>query len=56
MEKARKEGTETFREYDERHSIHYQCQEWMDALLQLLKKSDDKELYKEVSSRRRKMQ
>ncbi len=55
VEKAGKEGTETFREYDERYSIHYQCQEWMDVLLQLLKKGDDKELYKEVSSRRRKM-
>ena len=54
-EKAGKEETGTFREYDERYSIHYQCQEWMDALLQLLKKSDDKELYKEVSRRCRKM-
>lgn len=55
VEKAGKEGTETFREYDESYSIHYPCREWMDALLQLLKKSDDRELYKEVSSRCRKM-
>lgn len=56
VEKAEKEKTETFREYDERYSIHYRCREWMDLLMKLLKKSGDKELYKTVSKRCMEMQ
>lgn len=49
VEKAEKEKTETFQEYDEKYSIHYRCQEWIYPLMKLLKKSEEKELYKTVS-------
>lgn len=56
VEKAEKEKTETFQEYDEKYSIHYRCQEWIDPLMKLLKKSGDNELYKTVSKRCKEMQ
>ena len=55
VEKAEKEKIATFREYDERYSIHYTCQEWTENLMGLLKKSGDKELYKTVSERCKEM-
>ena len=52
-EKAEKEDIKTFREYDEKHSIHYQCREWMGVLQMLLKKNGYCELLKAVSQCRK---
>ncbi|EGB91124.1 hypothetical protein [Clostridium sp. D5] len=47
-EKTGKENIRTFREYDEKYSIHYWCGEWFDVLLTLLKKAGEDNAYKEV--------
>lgn len=47
-EKMEKEVMKTCSEYDERFSIHYKCREWLEVLLSLLKRSSEKEKYKEV--------
>ncbi len=49
-EKTEKENIKTFREYDEKYSIHYECREWIPVLQELLKKGGDKQLYKTVSA------
>lgn len=54
-EKAQKENIGTFKEYDETYSIHYFCEEWLNVLLALLKKNDDKNLRSAVAKCRRKM-
>ena len=54
-EKTEKENIRTFREYDEKYSIHYRCGEWFDVLLTLLKKAGEDNAYKEVSACCRKM-
>ncbi len=48
-EKTGKENIGTFQQYNETYAIHYQCEEWLPALLELLK-NKDKELYKMVSN------
>ena len=55
QERVEREQIQTFTEYDEKYSIHYQCGEWMDILMGLLKISGDEALYKEVRKCCRKM-
>ena len=54
-EKVEKEDIKTFREYDEKYSIHYQCREWMGVLQMLLEKNGDCELLEAVSQCRKNM-
>lgn len=54
-EKVQKEGIKTFREYDEKYSIHYFCEEWTEKLAYLLKKNKEKQFYKTVERYRRQM-
>lgn len=54
VEKAEKENIKTFQEYDEKYSIHYRCEEWMQVLRSLLK-NEDKALFKSVSAYCKKM-
>lgn len=49
VEKAEKENIKTFQEYDEKYSIHYPCEEWMQVLRSLIK-DKDKELFNSVSA------
>lgn len=49
-DKVDKEGIKTFKEYDEKFSIHYFCEEWIDELLDLLREHGKQELYDEVKS------
>lgn len=53
--KIEKENINKFQEYDEKFSIHYQCAEWFEPLLRLLKKAGEDAAYKEVLEFRRKM-
>lgn len=55
MEKAKKENINKFAEYDEKYSIHYRCEEWFENLMSVLKKSEDRDIYKEVSRCYKKM-
>ncbi len=55
MEKVKKEGIKTFKEYDEKYSIHYFCQDWMMKLFMFLKKSGNKMLLEEVKKCRKEM-
>ena len=55
IEKAEKEEIKTFQEYDEKYTIHYPCEEWMQVLRSLLK-NDDKELFDSVTACCKKMQ
>lgn len=48
VKRVEQEQIKTFGEYDEKYSIHYRCEEWMNALLELLEKHGDKPRYKEV--------
>ena len=43
----------SFSDYDEKYSIHYRSGEWIGKLLELLKKSNDTQTYKEVKKRAR---
>ncbi len=54
-EKAEKEDIKTFQEYDEKYTIHYPCEEWMQVLQSLLK-NGDKELFDSVTACCKKMQ
>lgn len=49
VEKAEKENINTFQEYDEKYSIHFPCEEWIQVLQGLLK-NVDKELFNSVSA------
>lgn len=49
LEKTEKDSIKSFRAYDEKYSIHYSCETWFCALLQLLEKNGDEELYEKVS-------
>lgn len=48
MERMEKEQIPSFAEYDEKYSIHYRCEEWLDELCRLLQKNSDIEKYEEV--------
>ena len=48
MDKVRKEGIRTFEEYNQKFSIHYLCEEWIEELLELLKRNKNKTLFAEV--------
>ena len=48
LNKVKKEGIKTFEEYNQKFSIHYFCEEWIEELLELLKLSGNKALYNEV--------
>lgn len=54
VEKVEKENIKTFQEYDEKYSIHYPCEEWIQVLQSLLK-NKDKELFNSVSACCKKM-
>lgn len=56
MDKVKKEGIKSFKEYDLKFSIHYFCEEWIEKLLDFLKKSENKVLYNEVKKCRKEMQ
>lgn len=47
-EKCERESIGTFEEYDRKYAIHYQCREWTEMLLQLLKENADSDKYREV--------
>lgn len=55
VEKSEKEGITSFKEYDEKYAIHYQCEEWLGILQRILGKEKEKEAYKEVSKCIKKM-
>ena len=55
IKKVEKEQIKTFAEYDEKFSIHYQCEKWLGELMNLSKKNGNKEVYKEVKKICRKM-
>lgn len=55
VKRVESEQIQTFREYDEKYSIHYLCEEWMGTLLNLLDDSGDKTDYAEVMKCYRKM-
>ena len=48
MERMEKEQIPSFAEYDEKYSIHYQCEEWIGELCRLLQENNDIERYEEV--------
>lgn len=48
MERMEKEQISSFAEYDEKYSIHYQCEEWIGELCRLLQENNDIERYDEV--------
>ncbi|MCM1212863.1 MAG: hypothetical protein NC318_14855 [Blautia sp.] len=48
MERMEKEQIHSFDDYDEKYSIHYFCEEWMDELCRLLQQSNDTGRYEEV--------
>lgn len=48
IERMEKEQIPSFAEYDEKYSIHYRCEEWIDKLCRLLQENDDIERYEEV--------
>ena len=48
MERMEKEQIATIAEYDEKYSIHYQCEEWIGELRRLLQENNDIERYDEV--------
>lgn len=54
-EKIKKDDIATFREYDEKYSIHYYCEDWMKVLQQLLEKNGDKDMRDAVVRCRKKM-
>lgn len=55
VETVEKEGIKSFSEYDEKHSIHYTCAEWTDALQELLKEKDEEGILQTVRDFCRKM-
>lgn len=55
LDKAEKEEVKTFKEYNQKYSIHYFCEDWIEVLLRLLKKNGDKALYAQVVKCRKKM-
>ena len=54
-ELADRENIVSLDDFDNRHSIHYLCEEWLDELLFLLKESGDRHAYAEVRAWVRKM-
>ena len=48
MERMEKEQIATIAEYDEKYSIHYQCEEWIGELCRLLHAGNDIERYDKV--------
>lgn len=48
-ERMEKEHIQSFAEYDEKYSIHYRCEEWIDELCYLLEKSNDNKRHEEVT-------
>ena len=44
ISKAEQENVKTFQEYDDKFSIHYQCKEWLEVLLELAKEDGDDKL------------
>lgn len=48
MERMEKEQIPSFAEYNEKYSIHYQCEDWIGELCRLLQKSNEIEKYKEI--------
>ncbi len=55
IDKVKKEGIKTFEEYNQKFSIHYFCEEWIEELLWLLKKNGNKTLYNEVNKCQKEM-
>lgn len=55
IEKVKKEGVTSFKEYDAKYSIHYFCEEWTEKLLDFLKESGNRTLYNEVKKCRKEM-
>ena len=49
-EKVERENIETFDEYDEKYSIHYQCGEWISELETLLDDRGESNLSEMVSA------
>lgn len=47
-ERMEEEQLVSFTEYNEKYSIHYQCEEWLGELCRLLQESRDVEKYEEV--------
>lgn len=50
ISKAEQENVKTFQEYDDKFSIHYQCKEWLEVLLELAKEDGDDKLGGAVSA------
>ena len=55
MDKVKRENIKTFEEYDQRFSIHYFCEEWIEKLLKLLQDDGNKTLYHDVKECKREM-
>ena len=49
VQKIEKENIRTFQEYDEKYSIHYQCEEWLSDLQMLLDEIGDEESAAQIS-------
>lgn len=49
-QKAKKEEITALDQYNEKYSIHYQCEEWLNILAELSMKHGDMALYHEVSA------
>ncbi|MBD5459915.1 MAG: DUF1186 domain-containing protein [Lachnospiraceae bacterium] len=43
-----REKTKSFQEYDEKHSIHYFCEQWIGILRELLREKDEEGILEEV--------
>lgn len=50
QDKIKKENVQSLKEYNAKFSIHYECEEWIDELLRLLKEAGDREKYREIQS------
>ena len=48
MDKVKKEDIQTFAEYDQKYSIHYFCEEWIDILIDYARYYCDKDFYNAV--------
>ncbi len=51
IERMEEEQIPSFAEYDEKYSIHYRCDEWLDELKELLAAGNDSARYAEVTER-----
>lgn len=50
IEMAEREKVTSLEEFDKKYSIHYQCEEWLQRLLKLMKDAGDQERYDEVKN------